>query len=65
MTADDATYSPRRTIELSGHQTAEKTLLDSWNSGRIPHAWLIAGHQGIGKATLAYRVARFWYWRTS
>ncbi len=25
----------------------------------MPHAWLIAGPQGIGKATLAYRIARF------
>ena len=28
-------------------------------SGRIPHAWLIGGAQGIGKATLAYRMAKF------
>lgn len=59
MTADDESYSPRRTTELFGHEAAEKTLLDSWNSGRMPHAWLIAGRHGIGKATLAYRVARF------
>lgn len=59
MTAEDDTYSPRRTMELSGHQAAEKTLLESWNSGRMPHAWLLAGPRGIGKATLAYRVARF------
>jgi DNA polymerase-3 subunit delta' len=59
MTAVDETYSPRRTMELSGHQAAERVLLDSWNSGRMPHAWLLAGPRGIGKATLAYRVARF------
>ena len=59
MTADDETYSPRKTMELFGHEVAEKTLLDSWNSGRMPHAWLIAGRHGIGKATLAYRVARY------
>jgi DNA polymerase-3 subunit delta' len=34
-------------------------LLDAYRSGRIPHAWLIGGAQGIGKATLAYRMARF------
>ena len=31
----------------------------AYRSGRIPHAWLIGGPQGIGKATLAYRMARF------
>ncbi len=34
-------------------------LLDAYRSGRIPHAWLIGGAQGIGKATLAYRMAKF------
>jgi DNA polymerase-3 subunit delta' len=34
-------------------------LLNAYRSGRIPHAWLIGGAQGIGKATLAYRMARF------
>jgi hypothetical protein len=34
-------------------------LLDSYKSGRTPHAWLIGGEPGIGKATLAYRLARF------
>jgi DNA polymerase-3 subunit delta' len=34
-------------------------LLTAYRSGRIPHAWLIGGGQGIGKATLAYRMARF------
>src|SRR5262249_39191092 len=32
---------------------------NAYKSGRIPHAWLIGGAQGIGKATLAYRMARF------
>jgi DNA polymerase-3 subunit delta' len=34
-------------------------LLDAYRGGRIPHAWLIGGAPGIGKATLAYRMARF------
>jgi DNA polymerase-3 subunit delta' len=59
MTAAEETTSPRKTTELLGHEAAERTLLDSWNSGRMPHAWLISGRHGIGKATLAYRMARF------
>src|SRR5665647_1507333 len=50
---------PRETSALFGHADAEQTLLDSYKSGRIPHAWLIGGPPGIGKATLAYRLARF------
>ncbi len=51
--------APRETSTLFGHTAAEETLLDSYRGGRIPHAWLIGGPPGIGKATLAYRMARF------
>lgn len=50
---------PRVTTALFGHAEAERTLLDAYRSGRIAHAWLIGGPHGIGKATLAYRMARF------
>src|SRR3954468_24362703 len=54
-----AAVHPRETTALFGHREAETELLDAYRSGRIPHAWLIGGAQGIGKATLAYRMARF------
>jgi DNA polymerase III subunit delta' len=50
---------PRDADALFGHAEAERTLLDSYRTGQIPHAWLIGGPPGIGKATLAYRMARF------
>ena len=50
---------PRETTEWFGHPEAEMALLDAYRSERIPHAWLIGGAAGIGKATLAYRMARF------
>jgi len=50
---------PRETAALFGHAEAEQALLASYQSGRVPHAWLIGGPPGIGKATLAYRFARF------
>jgi DNA polymerase III subunit delta' len=50
---------PRETFTLSGHAEAERALLDEYRSGRIAHAWLIGGPAGVGKATLAYRMARF------
>ncbi len=50
---------PRDTVALIGHHDAEAQLLEAYRSGRIAHAWLLSGPQGIGKATLAYRMARF------
>ncbi len=55
----EATVSPRETSVLFGHAEAEQALLAAYKSGRVPHAWLIGGEPGIGKATLAYRFARF------
>jgi DNA polymerase-3 subunit delta' len=50
---------PRATTVLFGHEAAERALLESYQSGRMAHAWLIGGPPGIGNATLAYRLARF------
>src|ERR1700723_3638553 len=50
---------PRETTDLFGHGEAETALLNAYRSGRIPHAWLIGGAQGLGKASRAYRTARF------
>lgn len=55
--AEDA--GPRGTADLFGHEAAEAQLLADFNAGRMPHAIIIAGPAGIGKATLAYRLARF------
>ncbi len=51
--------TPRENPDLTGHEEAERTLLAAWTSGRMAHAWLIGGVAGIGKATLAFRFARF------
>ncbi|HJY17245.1 MAG TPA: DNA polymerase III subunit delta', partial [Xanthobacteraceae bacterium] len=55
----DETPPPRATSALFGQEHAEAGLLAAYRSGRVPHAFLIAGPQGVGKATLAYRMARF------
>ena len=51
--------APRENPHFVGHRTAADALVEAWQSGRLAHAWLIAGPRGIGKATLAYRFARF------
>lgn len=50
---------PRANADLLGQESAEQEFLSALQSGRMPHAWLIAGRSGIGKATLAFRFARF------
>ncbi len=50
---------PRETTLFFGNAQAEQTLLDAVTGGRMHHAWLLAGPEGVGKATLAYRLARF------
>jgi DNA polymerase III subunit delta' len=49
---------PRDTDVLVGHGAAEAAFASGLASGRLHHAWMIGGPLGIGKATLAYRVAR-------
>lgn len=56
---DIAAPHPRETTAWFGHRDAEMALLEAYRGGRIPHAWLLGGAQGIGKATLAYRMAKF------
>ena len=49
---------PRETRVLIGQDAAERALAAAFAGGRMHHAWLLAGPEGIGKATLAYRLAR-------
>lgn len=50
---------PEVNPDLVGHETEERTLSSVWQQGKLAHAWLISGPRGVGKATLAYRFARF------
>jgi len=50
---------PRENAELVGHAAAEAAFLGAYNAKRLPHAWLLIGPAGIGKASFAFRAARF------
>jgi DNA polymerase-3 subunit delta' len=50
---------PRERQILIGHVREERLLLEAYRSGRIHHGWILGGVKGTGKATLAFRFARF------
>lgn len=50
---------PRKTLDLVGHRTALATASRAIRSGRPPQGWLISGPPGVGKATFAFRIARY------
>jgi len=50
---------PRETRAVHGHAAQEAAFLQAFTSGRLHHAWMLTGPKGVGKATLAWRLARF------
>ncbi len=57
--ASDNPLHPRRTSVLFGHEREERIFVNAYSARSLHHAWLISGERGIGKATFAYRAARF------
>ena len=58
MTATAETPHPRDVFDYKDGSGAEQAFLDAQARGRLPHAWLLCGPEGVGKATFAYRAAR-------
>jgi DNA polymerase-3 subunit delta' len=59
MSEEHEPPAPRANPDLIGHEAAEAALRQLFEAGRLPHALLLSGPRGIGKATLAFRLARF------
>ncbi|MEL6915806.1 MAG: DNA polymerase III subunit delta' [Pseudomonadota bacterium] len=55
----EAAPHPRAATALFGQGPAETAFLEAFQSGRLHHGWMLTGPKGIGKATLAWRIARF------
>lgn len=53
------TVFPNNNPYLIGHDTEVELFLSAYNSKSLHHGWLITGDEGIGKATFAYKIARF------
>ena len=54
----DGDNPPRLTRILTGHAKPQADFLAALNGGRMPHAWLLTGPKGVGKASFAYLAAR-------
>lgn len=49
---------PRDSFALLGMEGPDHAVADALNRGRLHHAWLLTGPEGVGKASFAYRIAR-------
>lgn len=49
----------REQKHLIGHDSVEDFLLGAWKNDKLPHSLIFSGPYGIGRATLAYRLAKF------
>ncbi|MBI1416197.1 MAG: DNA polymerase III subunit delta' [Limimaricola sp.] len=50
---------PREAARLFGQSHAEADFLDAFRADRLHSAWLLTGPRGVGKATLAWKLAAF------
>ncbi|MCM2344833.1 MAG: DNA polymerase III subunit delta', partial [Alphaproteobacteria bacterium] len=55
----DGLLPPRLMSQCLGHQDVENQLLELINAKHLPHALIFAGPEGIGKSTMAFRLARY------
>ena len=60
--SEEINITPRNNSFLLGQIKAEELFLKAWKKQTMHHAWILNGPKGIGKATLAYRIARFLLW---
>ncbi|TNC04513.1 DNA polymerase III subunit delta', partial [Paracoccus marcusii] len=50
---------PRHATRVIGQDAAAAAFLQAAQGDRLHHAWLLTGPRGVGKATLAWAIARW------
>jgi len=63
MTESADIVHPRARTDFLAAPGVEDALIQALNAGALANGWLITGGEGIGKATLAFRLARALLWR--
>jgi DNA polymerase-3 subunit delta' len=53
----DGVLEPAENPFVAGHAQASNMLMQAYRGGKLPHALILAGPVGIGKATLAFHLA--------
>ena len=51
--------TPRSQTQQIGHQDIEQELITAWSKGHLHHSMMFVGPKGVGKATMAFRLAKF------
>ena len=59
MSENELDILPKKNSFLQGFAEEEQFLLSAWKNNSLHNSWLISGVEGIGKATFAYKLARF------
>jgi DNA polymerase-3 subunit delta' len=54
----DGVPPPPEAAMLVGHEAARVQVAEAYKAGKLPHALLLTGPRGVGKATLAFHIAR-------
>ena len=51
--------APSESLSLIGHDAAVTSLTTAYRAGKLPHAIILTGRRGIGKATFAFHLAHY------
>lgn len=55
----DGDFPPRLCLQVQGQEAIEQLFLQNLGQNKLHHAWLLTGPRGIGKASMAYKIAKF------